>query len=75
MLVQELQLKLWEVGLDDDKRRELLQEMEEDKWPFYVDVYTISKLCSGNICTSSDYSVPGAINRVAHTVIFSYIMF
>ena len=71
--MQDLQVQLGGAGLDDIKRRKLLQEMEGDKWPFYIDVYAISKLCSGNTCISSDDTVPGDLFIAHHCRIYIII--
>ena len=40
----------------------LIGDLNKEEWPFFVDTYTIRRLCSGNTCLSSEEYFPGKVN-------------
>jgi hypothetical protein len=47
-LVGRLQAALDDPGLDTRRTAALIAAFDTDEWPFFVDLYAINRLCSGN---------------------------
>lgn len=58
-MVEKLQSELNLLSFVDSRKSELMEEFDTNLWPFYVDLYTIKRLCSGYTCVSAEESFAG----------------